>query len=284
MEKTIEQLEHEVREWRNRFARTKTQLRHMQTSSMAIALEQDAGQLIREKGFLDEGGMVRDVHVTKFQIAIDELLQRARKESPDAVTDYMKSVVVCVRRITRDLDEATTQSRDPQQQGKLKARVSSTANGLITATRNFAASAGISPVSIIDAAASNLTAAVVELLRFVKIRVTPAGELEDEEGTVTPAESTGFFSPRSTAHAGSNDSLPPPPPFQGLGGMRASAGSSAYSPISSPRESFEPYGRAMSNGMSNGYGSAKDLPPNGYAVQDSRAAEDLKVHNNYGGW
>ena len=51
-----------------------------------------------------------------------------------------------------------------------------------------------------------------------------------------------------------------------------------------PRESVEPYGRAMSNGMSNGYGSAKDLPPNGYAVQDSRAAEDLKVHNNYGGW
>jgi hypothetical protein len=251
---------------------------------MAIALEQDASKLIREKGFLDDNGLVKDVHVTKFQIAIDELLQKARKDSPEIVTDAMKSVVVSVRSITRDLDEATPQSHDLQQQGKLKARVSSTANGLITATRNFAASAGISPVSIIDAAASNLTAAVIELLRFVKIRVTPAGELEEEEGTVTPAESTGFFSPRSTTHAG-NDSLPPPPPFQGLGGMRASAGSSAYSPISSPRESVEPYSRGMSNGMSNGYASLnKDLPPNGYGMQDNRAAEDLKVHNNYGGW
>jgi hypothetical protein len=284
MEKTIEQLEHEVREWRNRFARTKTQLRHMQTSSMAITLEQDASKLIREKGFLDDNGLIKDVHVTKFQIAIHDLLQKARQESPDTVIDAMKSVVVSVRSITRDLDEATPQSRDLQQQAKLKARVSSTANGLITATRNFAASAGISPVSIIDAAASNLTAAIVELLRFVKIRTTPAGELEEEEGTVTPPESTGFFSPRSTAHAG-NDSLPPPPPFQGLGGMRASAGSSAYSPISSPRESVEPYSRGMSNGMVNGYGSLnKDLPPNGYGMQDARAAEDLKVHNNYGGW
>ncbi|KAK0384131.1 hypothetical protein NLU13_8220 [Sarocladium strictum] len=278
MEKTIEQLEHEVREWKNRFARAKTQLRHMQTSSMAIALEQDASKLIREKGFLDDNGLIKDVHVTKFQIAIDELLQKARRESPETVTDAMKSVVVSVRSITRDLDEATPQSHDLQQQGKLKARVSSTANGLITATRNFAASAGISPVSIIDAAASNLTAAVIELLRFVKIRSTPAGELEEEDGTVTPAESTGFFSPLATSHA-ANDSLPPPPPFQGLGGMRASAGSSAYSPISSPRESVEPYARGMSNGMPNGYGAlSKDLPPNGYGMQDSRAAEDLKIY------
>lgn len=283
LEKTIEQLETEVREWRNRYARTKTQLRHMQTSSMAIPMEQDASKLVRDMGFLDDTGLIKDVHVTKFQIAINELLRRARKENPETVTDAMKSVVVSVRRITRDLDEATPQSKDPAQQGKLRARVSATANGLITATRNYAASAGISPVSIIDAAASNLTAAVVELLRFVKIRTTPAGELEDDEGTVTPPESAGFFSPRSTTHH-AQESLPPPPPFQGLGGMRASNGSSAYSPISSPRESVEPYGRITSNGMTNGYmGASKDSPPTSYGMQDGRV-EDLKVHNNYGGW
>ncbi len=305
-EKTIETLEKEVRDWRNRYARTKTQLRNMRASSMGLSIDQDAGKYIREKGFTTDNGMVKDVHVTKFQISIDELLRRARTEEPEKAIDSMKAVVVSVRRITMDIDESAPKDEDlVQQQAKLKAKVSATANSLITAAKNFAGSAGISPVSLLDAAASHLVAAVVDLLRTVKIRSTPAGELEDDDdGTMTPVDSTGFFSPRSNGQTTSTptstqDSLPPPRPFQGLGGgggggggNRNSADSSAYSPISSPRESVDRYpaklpptSRANGGGMNgNGggfLGGNKALPPapNGFGSRrgPDRRTEDLKV-------
>lgn len=271
LEKTIEQLEHEVRDWRNRYARTRTQLRNMRASSMGLAIDQDAGKFVRDKGFVEDNGLVKDVHVTKFQIAIDELLLKARQDNPDKVVDAMKSVVVSVRRITKSIDASTSNDEEVlQQRAKLKSKVSSTANSLITAAKHFSAAAGISPVSLLDAAASHLTAAVVELLQTVKIRATPVGELEDDDdGTVTPVDSTGFFSPRSTTQVSTPQGmLPPPPPFQGLGGMRASADSSAYSPVHSPRQSADPY-RDMTNGSgaSDGYGMPQ---------RDSRV-EALKV-------
>jgi Spa2 homology domain (SHD) of GIT len=308
MEGTIESLEREVRDWRNRYARTKTQLRNLRASSLGLTIDQDVGRYIREKGFTEDGGLVKDVHVTKFQISIDELLQRARVENPEKVIDAMKSVVVSVRRITKDIDESTPNDDGVmQQQAKLKAKVSSAANNLITASKNFAASAGISPVSLLDAAASHLVAAIVDLLRTVKIRATPAGELDDDDdGTITPVDSTGFFSPRSngqsvqssqpTTQNSSQSSISRPPPFQGLGGNRVSADSSAYSPISSPRESIEQYPASRrplsrgnnTNGLPNGVmgylGVNKNLPPapnglpGGRPGRDNRAAEDLKLY------
>ncbi|ROV99370.1 hypothetical protein VSDG_03991 [Cytospora chrysosperma] len=217
LEKTIETLEQEVKDWRNRYARAQTQVRSMRSSSASLPAEQDAGQYVRDKGFTADTGLVKDVHVTKFQIAIDELLRRARVEDPDRVVDAMKSVVMSVRRLTKDLDASPVKDEQMRQQRKqLKGRVSTTANNLITAAKTFATSAGMAPVSVLDAAASNLVAAIVELLR----------------------------------------DLPPPPPFQGLG-RRTSMDSSAYSPVNSPRESTEPYNKANGNGfqsMSNGYG------------------------------
>ena len=295
LERTIEELEKEVREWRNRYARTKTQLRSMRSSSLGLTLDQDAGKYVREKGFLEDNGLVKDVHVTKFQIAIDELLQRARLENPEQVIDSMKAVVVSVRRITKDIDVSAPNNEDMMQQvAKLKSRVSSTANNLITASKNFASSAGISPVSLLDAAASHLVAAVVELMRTAKIRPTPSAELEDDDdGTVTPVESSaGFFSPRSndqsqvSSATSVQESLPRPPPFQGLGGIRGSVESSAYSPINSPRESYSnkrPSSRgAPVNGNGAGYMN-KGLPPApnagmyGMRQQDSQI-EDLKIY------
>jgi predicted nucleic acid-binding Zn-ribbon protein len=302
LEKTVESLEREVRDWRNRYARTKTQLRNMRASSLGLTIEQDAARYVRDKGFTQENGLVKDVHVTKFQISIDELLQKARTDDPERITDAMKRVVVSVRTITKDIDDSGPKSDDVmQEQSKLKAKVSSAANNFITASKNFANSAGISPVSLLDAAASHLVAAIVDLLKTVKIRATPAGELDDDDdGTITPVDSTGFFSPRSNGQSSmtTQETLPPPPPFQGLGGNRGSADSSAYSPISSPRESVDPAfnrrpmsrgGNAGMNGTGLAYmGFNKNLPPaptsnpygnmvNGTAA-NGRNVEDLKIY------
>ncbi|EEY17683.1 SpaA [Verticillium alfalfae VaMs.102] len=272
------------------------QLRNFRASSLGLTIDQDAGKYVREKGFTEENGLVKDVHVTKFQISIDELLQRARADDPEKIIDAMKHVVVSVRRITKDMAESPPHDETvAQEQAKLKGKVSSTANAMITASKNFAASAGISPVSLLDAAASHLVAAVVDLLRTVKIRATPAGELEDDDdGTITPVDSTGFFSPRTNSiqQPISAQDLPPPPPFQGLGANRASVDSSAYSPVSSPRQSADPYGRRPvsrgANGMGNGTGNGmgymgmnKAQPPapaNNYGGQSDSRYEDLKIY------
>jgi predicted nucleic acid-binding Zn-ribbon protein len=298
MEKTIESLEGEVREWQNRYARTKTQLRDMRGSSAGLAVDRDAAKYVREKGFVEDNGLVKDIHVTKFQLAIDDLLQRARADNPERVIDAMKAVVVGVRRIAKDIDGSAQHGEVAVQHQKLKARVSSAANNLITASKNFASSAGISPVSLLDAAASHLVAAIVELLRAAKIRTTPADELEeDDDGTVTPVDSTGFFSPQSNVQSqissvtSVQSSLPPPPPFQGLGPRnRSSVDSSAYSPVSSPRESFAK-GRngSTTNGSEGGYGGLNKALPiapntngNGNgpysARQRDRRTEDLKIY------
>ncbi|KAH8682280.1 hypothetical protein BX600DRAFT_430164 [Xylariales sp. PMI_506] len=315
LQRTVETLEQEVRDWRNRYARAKTQLRNMRASSIGLTLEQDAAKYIRERGFTEENGLVKDVHVTKFQIAIDELLKKARTENPEVIIDSMKAVVVAVRRITKEVDASPPREEELlRQQQKMKNRVSATANNLITASKNFASAAGISPVSLLDAAASHLVAALVELLRTVKIRATPAGELEEEEdGVMTPIDSTGFFSNRTStqqevfaqpqtyaqpqAYAQPQvygqpqpqdvvSPLVPPPRFNGLGMNRDSTQSSAYSPVNSPRESTEPYSsrRSMPRNLPNsvnGVYTDKNLPPapNGYGSQrPDITMEDLKIY------
>lgn len=316
LERTIEQLEEEVREWKNRYTKAKTQLRSMRAVSMGLAVEREATVHLREKGLTDDNGLVKDVHVTKFQVAIDDILQQARTDNGDKIMDAMKAVVVSVRRINKDLEmsaPAAPQTDEfAQQQGKLKAKVSHAANAFITASKNHANSAGLAPVALLDAAASHLVGAVVDLLRAAKIRPTPVSELDDEDRVVTPVDSTGFFSTSNSRQesmtqesftqefmsqggAGqelmAQEPLPPPPPFRGLG-PRESADSSAYSPINSPRESADQSSKYPSrttsrppNGLNGGdsyYGGInKSLPPPPDAYNNITshygAAEDLKL-------
>jgi chromosome segregation ATPase len=110
----VTKLEEEVKDWRNRYARTKTQLRGLRASSMGLTIQE--AKLNKDSGFTQENGLVKDVHVTKFQISIDELLRMARTEDPTRVMEFMKSVVVNLRSITQDIDEAPSSNGDLAQQ------------------------------------------------------------------------------------------------------------------------------------------------------------------------
>lgn len=294
--KTISKLEDEVRDWRNRYARTKTQLRSLRAGSMGLTIMPEAAKYTKDSGFTRENGLVKDVHVTKFQISIDELLQMARADDPARVIEFMKAVVVSVRRITQDIDESPqTDTALIAQQAKLKSRVSGTANNLITASKNFALANGLSPVSLLDAAASHLTAAVVELIRTVKIRPTPAGEFEDDDdGNLEPVDPTGFFPVRDTTESNNQ------PPFLGLPNGHLSGDSSMYSPVNSPRESASvprsslakeswagrqrslSRGANLANGYTNGVDKTLPPPPMGDYSPEAQEGnvEELKVINN----
>ena len=190
----VTQLEKEVDEWKTRYARTKSQVRNLRASFTGTSIRSvDAGAHAKDSRFISPNGRVKDVHVTKFQIAIDELLRVARLDDPSSVLNCMKAVIFCTRHITQDISGVLPDGEDSAAKAiKLKSRVSSYANNLITVVKMFASSDGLSPVSLLDAAASHLTTAIVELIDLVKVRPTPDGELDDEEVSLPQGASSDF--------------------------------------------------------------------------------------------
>ncbi|KAJ9605654.1 component of the polarisome [Cladophialophora chaetospira] len=263
----VQKLEDEAKVWKNRYVRAKAQLRSVRASSLGLSIARtDAGQ--QTTTLQDREGLVQDVHVTKFQIAIDELLLIARSDNPAGVLDHMKTVVLAVREITSDIDSGSATTKDDEmskRRSKLKSKVSATANNLITASKNFSSADGLSPVSLLDAAASHLTAAVVDLLHTAKIRPTPAGELrDDDEPTLEPLQGNGYFNISETLR-------------------RRSEIESIYSALSTPTTSRNPANRPGSNGhqrSASGYVNGAGLGIKSvYATSQEEAdLEDLKMY------
>ncbi|KAI8932533.1 hypothetical protein NX059_010710 [Plenodomus lindquistii] len=254
-------LEAELKDWKSRYATQKTQLRNLKASSIglsSLALS-DMIPYTRDPALSSPDGLVKDVHVTKFQLSIDELLQAARKGNAEQTLENMRHVVKCVRAITGDIDSTSlSQMQSPsssisgsiplspeKQQAKLKSRVSATANNLITATKNHTSSGGLLPVSLLDAAASHLSTAIVELVKFVKVRPTTSEELqqeEEEEDRPMPLKPAVYNGYNPAAASGNDNANGAKPAFGHQRGRSSKGGSSdttRYSNYSSPYSGYD---------------------------------------------
>ena len=259
----LQRLENESKEWKSRYARLKAQPRTARSTSTTISVQQPDTQGIFNGSFTIQDGLITDVHVTRFQIAIDELLRSARSGEPQSALPHVKNVVVAVRNIILDLGDTQSNSDEAtHQRHVLKVKVSATANNLITAAKNFAVSQGLSPVSLLDAAASNLTASIIGLVRVVKLRPSPAEESEDDGNSDivdSPADYYGISNDRSSIGGDSRYSTNSIPQLK----QRAFSGSNQRMPVS--------------NGAPNG------VPPKhsqgGYDHQDSRI-DELRVRGH----
>ncbi|KAL4869288.1 hypothetical protein BDV12DRAFT_86064 [Aspergillus spectabilis] len=190
----VHRMEEEIKIWKGRYAKAKTQLRHLRASSAGISeLRSDVNTVAKNNEFLQDDGLIKDVHVTKFQISIDELLRVARSDDHQHVMQQIKSVVIAVQHVLQDVK--LSQHSESSESARATRKVPATANNLITASKNFASSNGLSPVSLLDAAASHLSTAVIELIRIVKIRPTPTDELnDDDEEQLAQMKSPDYFS------------------------------------------------------------------------------------------
>ncbi|WEW58976.1 component of the polarisome [Emydomyces testavorans] len=264
----VHRLEEEVKRWKNRYAKVKTQQRHLRSSSLGLPGHiQDATVFAKGHELAQPDGLVKDVHVTKFQIAIDELLRIARMDEPPLVLEQMKTVVVAVRLITRDIEAVHGKGDDySQPRNRVRSRVSATANNLITASKNFANSNGLSPVSLLDAAASHLTAAIVELIRNVKIRPTSEDELaeEDELDNLAPMQSPGYFStaPSQSRFSG-NESV-----YSAISSPSMRSRSQTHSRIAGTRNTSTS-GQSLGAGMKLGFGAGRG---------PDRELEELRIY------
>ncbi|KAK6522846.1 component of the polarisome [Arthrobotrys megalospora] len=171
----ITSLRDEVKDWKARYTKTKTQLRNLRAASIGLQYAMESN-INKATVHSDPNGLVKDIHITKCQLAVDEILRMARID-PKGTLVHMKSVAVIVRAITKSVDT----TNPPEDVLKMTMRVEATGQNLITAIRNHASADGLSPVSLVDAATSHLTSAVVDLAKRVKVRPTPSEELEDDD-------------------------------------------------------------------------------------------------------
>ncbi|KZT51608.1 hypothetical protein CALCODRAFT_487776 [Calocera cornea HHB12733] len=173
----IRDLNAQIKEWRRKYENAKTELRHMKATSTLSApqtpkLNTNDGDHLPTS----DTGAIADVHVTAFQSSIDALLAAGRSSQPTSVLSAMKNVVTSVASITDDVRAFEVRPRkdkmgvDDEAVRALKDRASATLNNLVMASKNHGTSYGLSPVSLLDAAASHVSSTIVEIVRMLKIR------------------------------------------------------------------------------------------------------------------
>ena len=145
-----------------------------------------------------DGGLV-DIHVTVFVSGIDSLLAAGRSNAPTRVLMPMKAVVNSTSAIIEDVRayelRPTRGNVDMEQLRSLRERLEATLSNLVAATKTHAMSSGMSPVSLLDAAASHVSATITDISRMIYIR--KATRAEQEEFSVLPSASQQVLSVRS---------------------------------------------------------------------------------------
>lgn len=166
-----------------------------------------------------DGGLL-DIHVTAFVSSIDSLLTAGRSPQPTRVLTPMKSVVNAVTAIVEDVRAFERRPAHERAEVNLEAlqalreRAEATLSNLVTAAKTHATSAGMAPVSLLDAAASHVSYTITDIGKTVCIRRATKAEQErfgpasPPPTTSSPSSST-FNTMRSTVHnrAGSSSSM-----------------------------------------------------------------------------
>ncbi|PHZ08559.1 uncharacterized protein RHIMIDRAFT_268880 [Rhizopus microsporus ATCC 52813] len=119
-------------------------------------------------------GVIAYDHILSFQTSIDELLITARSSYPANVIQAMKVIVSVCKLITEQVEnnESRLTSDSKQTLYELKSRFSTALSDLLIAAKHHANGMGISPVSLLDHSAGNLSAVVVDLVRLVGMKDT----------------------------------------------------------------------------------------------------------------
>ncbi|GAA5925645.1 hypothetical protein JCM10213_008845 [Rhodosporidiobolus nylandii] len=204
-----EQAEREGEGWKSRWQAAKMELRNIKATSQLFSssISVDADYMPASSD-----GLIKDTSVAAFQTSIDDLLQAARSKEPSSVLTSARAIVSACEKIDNDVQAippnrlASLPPSDQDLLNSLKAKVNATLSNLMTASKNHAMSFGVSPVSLLDAAASHLAATVVELVRILKIRRT-AGS--GSRGSLDP--SSAFGSARNGAPSFQHEPMPPLP-------------------------------------------------------------------------
>ena len=176
------------------------------------ATKPDADQLP-----MSPDGGILDIHVTAFMTATDNLLSAGRSHVPSRVLTPMKAVLNAVSAIIDDVRACERRQdhgdSDSEHLRSLRERAEATLSNLVAASKTHATSMGMSPVSLLDAASSHLSATITELAKLLSIRKATKAEQEQFEAT---------YSSGATSPFGSNGFVPT---LRSIGEIRSSVSS-----------------------------------------------------------
>ncbi|KAI5481540.1 cell polarity protein [Pseudohyphozyma bogoriensis] len=243
------ELEEEALSWRRKYEQAKTELRNVKaTSQLFVGSIKVQGDHMPASA----DGLISDVNVTEFQTSIDDLLQAARSKEPASVLPAMRAVVSAVDKIDRDVqavDNRRLLSFPVAEQDRLqsvKANTNATLSNLMTASKNHATSFGVSPVSLLDAAASHLSNSIIDLVRILKIRKTGAAgrvpePIPEERPPVPPTKSNGYGGGHNRQSSTASSMLYSAPARDSLSSTIASPPQPPRAPLSnSSRDEYNP--------------------------------------------
>lgn len=181
----IRDLNNQVSSYKRKYENAKTELRNLKATSQLYVQAPKADDFMPAS----EEGVIADVSLTAFQSSIDDLIAVARSKTPSHVLLAMKTVVLATTLITDDVakyeQRGSISGEIKEQLPGLKSKVSNNLNNLMTASRNHASSHGLSPVSLMDAAASHVSTSIVDLVKLFKVRKATKAEAEEFEATFT---------------------------------------------------------------------------------------------------
>ncbi|CAL1711181.1 unnamed protein product [Somion occarium] len=174
----IRDLDAQLKEYKRKYEQAKTELRSVKaTSQLFLQPPKTDDQL----PVSPDGGLL-DIHVTAFVSAIDSLLTAGRSNAPTRVLTPMKAVINAVTTIVEDVrlfDRRPRRDRsevDVEALRALRERAEATLSNLVTASKTHATSSGMSPVSLLDAAASHVSSTITEIAKTVCIRKATKAE------------------------------------------------------------------------------------------------------------
>ncbi|KAJ7232792.1 hypothetical protein B0H12DRAFT_1328021 [Mycena haematopus] len=212
----IRDLDNQVKDYKRKYEQAKTELRSVKATSQLFlqAPKMDRGE---DQLPVSSDGGVLDIHVTTFLSGIDALLTAGRSNAPTRVLTPMKSVVNAVSSIVDDVrafEARPSRERsdvDVDALVALRERAEATLSNLVAATKTHATSAGMSPVSLLDAAASHVAVTITEIARTVCIRKATRAEQEAAAYTApSTTTATNGFAPSLRAVDEGKTTTPPP--------------------------------------------------------------------------
>jgi len=200
----IRDLDQQLKDYKRKYEQAKTELRNVKATSQ-LFLQTPRFDKVDDQLPVSADGGVLDIHITAFVSAIDGLLTAGRSNAPTRVLTPMKSVINSVTSITEDVrlfERRAQRDRsdvDLDTLRSLRERADATLSNLVAATKTHATSSGMSPVSLLDAAASHVSATITDIGRTLFIR--KATKAEQDQILSMP------YSSASTATNGFSPSL-----------------------------------------------------------------------------
>jgi cell division septum initiation protein DivIVA len=194
----IRDLDSQLKEYKRKYEQAKTELRSVKATSQLFL---QAPKMEDQLPTGPDGGLI-DIHVTAFVSAIDSLLTAGRASAPTRVLVPMKAVVTSTTAI---IDDVRAYEQRPSRADvdvdilrTLRERAEATLTNLVAASKTHATASGMSPVSLLDAAASHVSVTLTEIAKMIYIRKASRAE-QEEFMSSSSSGSLSYISPaRST--------------------------------------------------------------------------------------